>query len=549
MRARGRAIAVGALAAIAIAAAPASAFEVSVPAAAPADVRAGQRSDVTLRIELSDGQVKDVDIHFPPGLVGDPNATPRCTHAQFEGDGCPPETKVGTSRTEATLLAVPQTLNGEIFNLQPRADEPARLGIVTETPNGPLRLESPVYSRPSDGGLDSQLRDIPSSFSGFPITITALETKLLGTTSTGRPFMQNPTSCGRAETVVDARSHQGDSAQGRGGYESTECQALPFDPTFEATVGAEGETARLSNPPLATVVAQTPGQANVRRVAVKLPSDIAVAADRLRRACVQADFDAGACAPTARIGEATAITPLLTAPLQGPVTFVAGSNTLPDLVLSLRGPLSLTLRGTNAFAPGGQITTFDGIPDVPLSRFELRFLGGGEGLLAASRDLCQGAPPRLSATFTSHAGTAKTVDVPAAVVGCRAAPPPPPIAARGPRAAIQLGSLRRGRPSLRLVVTAGDRRVRRVRLDFPRGLRLRKGTRLRGARLVARGRAIEIGAGRRGARRVTLTLRTGTLAAGQRLRRARRLRFRVRVTDTAGTRTTRRVRARPRRAG
>ena len=50
--------------------------------------------------------------------------------------------------------------------------------------------------------------------------------------------------------------------------------------------------------------------------------------------------------PTARIGDATAITPLLTSPLSGSVTFVAGSSTLPDLVLSLTGQLSLTLRGT-----------------------------------------------------------------------------------------------------------------------------------------------------------------------------------------------------------
>ncbi|HEX2087162.1 MAG TPA: hypothetical protein VHF89_15885, partial [Solirubrobacteraceae bacterium] len=372
---------------------------------------------------------------------------------------------------------------------------------------------------------------------------------LLGTAPSGRPFMQNPTSCGRAQTVVDARSHQGDSAQGSGGYDSTNCRDLPFDPTFEAAVGEAGETARLSNPPLTTVVAQTPGQANVRRVSVKLPSDIAVAADRLGRACPQADFDAGTCAPTARIGEATAITPLLTAPLQGPVTFVAGANTLPDVVLSLRGPLSLTLLGTNEFVPGGQVTTFDGIPDVPLSRFELRFLGGQEGLLAAARDLCEGAPPRLSATFTSHAGTERVVDAPATVVGCRVAPPPPPLATRGPRASIALGSLRRGRPSLRLRVTAGDERIRRVLLGLPRGMRVRKGTRLRGARLRSRGRAIEIAAPGRGARTVTLTLRTGTLAVSQRLRRARRLRFRVHVTDTAGRRTTRRVRARAGRAG
>ena len=220
MRGRAGAVAALALAAIGILAVPAHAFQVAVPTASPADTNAGQHSDVKLRIELSDGQVRDLDIHFPPGLVGDPNATERCTHAQFEGGGCPPETKVGASVTEATLLGLPQTLSGEIFNLQPRGEEPARLGIVTDTPGGPLRLESPVFLRPTDGGLDSQIRDIPNSFSGFPITITALETTLLGTTATGRAFMQNPTSCGPAPTVVDARSYADERASGSASFDS-----------------------------------------------------------------------------------------------------------------------------------------------------------------------------------------------------------------------------------------------------------------------------------------------------------------------------------------
>ncbi|HEX8206462.1 MAG TPA: hypothetical protein VF587_10420 [Solirubrobacteraceae bacterium] len=526
---------------------PAHAFEVAVPTAAPDDKKAGQHSDVKLRIEPSDGSIKDVDIHFPAGLVGDPNATGRCTHEQFEANACPPETKLGTSNTEATLLGLPQTLSGEIFNLQPRGPEPARLGIIISPPAGePVRLESPVTSRTTDGGLDSTLRDIPNSFEGVPITITALDVTLLGTAPTGKPFMQNPTSCGKAETVVNATSYEGESAEGRASFESTDCQSLPFAPSFEAVGGAPGENRPRGHPPLTTVVGQVPGEANVKSVAVQLPSDFAVGADRLGRACPQADFDAGRCAPTARIGDATAITPLLTQPLTGAVTFVAGTAPLPDLVLTLTGPLSLTLRGTNAFATGGQVTTFDGIPDVPLSRFELSFYGGDRGLLAASRDLCAGTPPQLQATFVSHAGTRHTATVPARIEGCDGSTGVPPTAIRKPKARIVLRGLRRGRPSLKLNVTAGTALVRRVRLGLPRGLKVRKGTRLRGAKLRSKGRAVEI-TPRGGVRRVSLRLRRGTLAAAKRVRAKRRLRFTVRVTDADGKRTTRRPLVRARR--
>ncbi|HEV2814802.1 MAG TPA: hypothetical protein VGW10_16220 [Solirubrobacteraceae bacterium] len=535
-------------AALVLAAAPAHAFEAKVATAAPADPKAGQHSDVKLRIELSGGQVRDVDIHFPPGLVGDPNATDRCTHAQFESTSCPPATKVGTSTTQATLLGVPQTLQGEIFNMQPRGAEPARLGIVIRPPMGqPIRLESPVTSRTTDGGLDSTLRDIPNKFQGVDITITALDVTLLGTAPTGKSFMQNPTSCGRAETAVEVRSYTDERAQARGGYDSTNCLDLPFRPTFEAVAGAPGQTARRANPPFTTVVGQSPGEANVKRVAVALPTALAVAAERLNRACPQARFEAGTCDALARVGEATALTPRLPAPRQGPVLFVEGAG-LPDIVLQLTGPLSLTLRGRNEFTPTGQVTTFEGIPDVPLSRFELRFLGGFEGLLVASRDLCQGEAPQVTARFTSHAGGESTVTVPTRIEGCGAGGPATPIAPTllpRPKISVKLGAVRRGRPSLRLRVDALTQRVRRVRLNLPRGMRLHPRTRLRGATARSKRHAIEIPTRSGGTRTVGLTLRSGTLTVARRLRRAKRLRFTVVVTETSGRRTTRRVTARP----
>jgi hypothetical protein len=529
-----------------VAAAPAAAFEVAVPTAAPADVKAGQHSDVKLRIEPKDGQVKDIDIHFPPGLVGDPHATPLCTIQQFESDSCPPETQVGTSNTEATVLGIPQTLAGTIFNLTPRGPEPARLGIKIDSPNGTVRLESPVTSRPSDGGLDSTLRDIPNSSGPLSIQITAIETVLFGKASTGKAFMQNPTSCGDEVTVIDATAYDGSKAQGSAKYSSTDCEKLPFDPSFEGIVGAPGQTAAKSNPPFTTVVGQVPGEANVKRVSVTLPSALGVGADRLVRACPTDAFNAGTCDKLSTIGQATAITPLLSSPLEGPVMFVQGQS-VPDIVLSLRGPLSLTLRGVNVFTPAGQVTTFDGIPDVPLSRFELRFNGGFEGLLVASRDLCGGTPIDVAAKFVSHAGTVKEKTIASKVEGCTGVDTPPVPRLARPKATVRVAGLRKGRPSLRLRVTAATgARLRRVRLNLPKGMTLSKRTRLKGAKVRSKRRVIEIPGRAGGTRAISLTLRSGTLTVTRKLRKAKRLRFGVVATEVGGRRTTRRISVKPR---
>ncbi len=56
--------------------------------------------------------VKDLTIGLPPGLVGDPTATPLCTLAQLQGDSCPSASQVGTVTANATAhLLDPLPLN------------------------------------------------------------------------------------------------------------------------------------------------------------------------------------------------------------------------------------------------------------------------------------------------------------------------------------------------------------------------------------------------------------------------------------------------------
>ena len=504
-----------------VGAAPAhAAFTLANPSSKPDDVAAGGHSDYKIHVEPQGGDIKDFVMHLPPGVIGDPNVTPRCTIAQFESNACPANTQVGRAANQIQLGPFNQSAQGEIYNLQPRGAEPARLGVKVNSPTGgdPIRLESPVTSRTTDGGLDSEIRNIPNTFQGVEITITALDVVLFGRVGS-KSFMTNPTSCRGAETLFEATSYANEKASAKTSFTPNKCDALPFNPRFSAFLGAPGLTDRRDSPPLTTVVEQGPGESNTRTVAVTLPTDVTTTFQALGRACAIDVFKAGQCPPAAKIGEATAVTPLLTAPLTGPVSFVLGTGNLPDLYLELKGPLAITLRGENALTPNGQVTTFDGLPDVPLERFELAFAGGSAGLLTLTRDVCSGKKPRLKATFTSQSGVQKSVEVAAQLEGC------------APRAALT----KKGK-SLRLRVDAGAERVRRVRATFPRGARLGRraivrGSGARSARGRIRGRVVDVTIPGRGARSVSIALSV------TRLRGA----VSVEAFDADGRRTTQRV--------
>ena len=67
-------------------------------------------------------------------------------------------------------------------------------------------------------------------------------------------------------------------------------------------------------------------------------------------------------------------------------------RTLPTLLVALRGQVSLNLRAATSVERGAIVTTFEGLPDAPITRFELELKGGRRGILAVTlgRSLCRG---------------------------------------------------------------------------------------------------------------------------------------------------------------
>ena len=200
--------------------------------------------------------------------------------------------------------------------------------------------------------------------------------------------------------------------------------------------------------------------------------------------CTSAQLAANACPGPSKVGEAEAFTSLLPTPLSGPVYITqSASGGLPNLTVDLHGLLSLRLTGVVGTNGNSLTTTFDGIPDVPLTQFVLRFAGGGNKSLLQNRsDLCTTKNQNIVGTFTSHSG--KTVPTKSAmeVEGC------PPLASGAVR------SLAGGKPQIRLSVrrTTAGQKLKELRVTLPKGLKFDKKLLKKGAKVTAGSKKVSI---------------------------------------------------------
>jgi hypothetical protein len=554
------------LACLLLAAAPArAAFDVTAFEVTPTDTAAGAHADVTIATSFSgDEKPRNVTFHFPPGLAGDPFATPRCSEAEYRADACPAATRVGTVSATATVdvpLNPQQNVTGDLYNLAPTGSEPARLGAVLRpqvlvVPLEKLFIPTIITARASDGGLDSVVTDLPTSSGGIGITTQRMTFTLQGRPAGGTgPFMRNPTSCKPATSTVEATSYGQTTVAKSASFTPTACDALAFEPHIEGAVGARGQTARRAKPPVSTVITQGAEQAGQAAVTVLLPQIVSADLAQLARACPPDKVALRACPESGRIGTVEAATPLLAKPLTGSVYFAAKPvGQLPGLVIQLDDPIPLRLEGAVELSPTGIKTTFTGLPDVPLSRFALNLAGGTSGAFQLASDVCAAAPPTIAATFVAHSGKQTAETRPLKVEGCT----PPP------RASARITRLRTGRPTLRVRVAAagGAADLRAVRVLLPDALqvkpkRVRRGVRARTAAGPLPRDAVKLSrdgdlriALPNGTRTVSATVAKGAVRVGRKLERARkprRLAVRFLVTDADGPREAMTLKVRPRR--
>ncbi|HKH75627.1 MAG TPA: hypothetical protein VKA51_01595 [Rubrobacteraceae bacterium] len=367
---------------------------------------AGAYSPFFLRLTRKDGErdITRLDAVLPKGVVGKIAGLARCGDAEVNAakaksgkaelasPSCPSGSRIGSTLGGAGVGEVLTYVPGSVYLGGPFAGSPLSIIAITPAVSGPFDLGTVVVRQGLsldqstgevliDGSAGGQ---IPRILEGIPLRLRDLRVNV------DRPdFTLNPTSCEPLATKATIFG-VGSPFQTSAPYRATNCAALKFKPKL--TLKLLGGTKRGDHPALKSTLTypKGPGYANVGRAVVKLPPSEFIDNARIKTPCTRVQFNANACPKGSILGTAKAITPLLDEPLEGPVYFRSngGERLLPDVVADLKGLFHIVLVGKVDSVKGRIRTTFDQVPDAPVSKFTLNLKGGKQGLLVNNRSLC-----------------------------------------------------------------------------------------------------------------------------------------------------------------
>ena len=377
--------------------------------------QAGIYSPFSLKLVRQDGEqeIKGLDTTLPEGLVGKLAGIPYCPDAAIAAasnktgteeqasPSCPASSEVGTVEVGAGAGPTPLNVPGHVYLSGPYKGAPISLTIITPAVAGPFDLGTVVvraalYVNPETTQIHAVSDPIPTILEGIPLDVRSVTLKM------ARPkFTLNPTSCEESHFIGSATSILGTSSPLEQRFQLGGCSALAFKPKLALRLS--GHLKRRGHPALTSVLTMPPGGANIASAVVALPPTEILDNAHIKSPCTRVEFAADACPPGSVLGSATAITPLLDKPLEGPVYLMTGfGHKLPDLLVDLGGQIQITLDGkVDTTKAGGLRTTFATVPDAPVSKFVLKLAGARKGLLQNTVPICAN-PQRASALFSGQ---------------------------------------------------------------------------------------------------------------------------------------------------
>jgi hypothetical protein len=396
--------------------------------------QAGAYSPFLFKLSREDGtqRLTAIDTTLPKGLIGKLAGTTYCSEAQIaaaksreapnqgaaeqQSPSCPLSSEVGSVTVGAGAGITPYYVNGRAYLAGPYKGAPLSFLFITPVVAGPYDLGSvvaraAVYFNSETAQVHVVSDPLPTILEGIPADIRSIAVKV------DRPnFTLNPTSCDPMAVLGQATAATGQIAPLSNPFQVGGCEALKFKPKLAITL--KGGTKRTKHPALKAVVTYPPGAyANTAYVQVTLPHSAFLDTTHIGTICTRVQFAANTCPAASIYGFAKATTPLLDNPVEGPVYLRSSSHKLPDLVLALKGQVdAVAVARVDTGKGDGIRTTFEAVPDVPLSKVVLEMKGGKKGLLVNSENLCS-KPQKAIADFRAQNGKALSI-TPLIANGC-----------------------------------------------------------------------------------------------------------------------------------
>jgi hypothetical protein len=351
--------------------------------------------------------------------VGILKSVPLCPEPQAGQGICPQAAEIGTATVGAGAGPLPFYVSGPVYLTGPYDGAPFGLSIVVNAIAGPFDLGSVVVRAsiavdPGDAHLTISSAPLPQILAGVPLRLRTVDLNI------DRPgFVINPTDCGPLAVTGTISSTQDAVENAASPFRVAGCMGLAFAPRVTATTSAK--TSKADGAYLRVQIASGAGQANIAKVKVDLPAQLPSRLNTLQKACLASVFEANpaSCPAASRVGAGTARTPVLANPLTGPAYLVShGGAGLPDIVVVLHGEgITIDLLGNTHIAKGITSSTFNSVPDVPVTSFDLVLPEGPHSLLAANGNLCRKVL-EMPASLAGHNGATIHLTTKIAVSGC-----------------------------------------------------------------------------------------------------------------------------------
>jgi hypothetical protein len=406
--------------------------------------QAGAFSPFSMTLSRSDRDQTfgGVTLQTPPGLLGALESVPLCGEPQAAQGTCSSASQIGHTTVGAGVgsdpVFLPQAGRQEdpVYLTGPYKGAPFGLSIVEHAEAGPFNLGpeggKPIVVRaaidvdPHTAQITVVSDELPHILQGIPLQVRTINVAI-----DRSGFIFNPTNCSPLSVGGTVASVQGASTGVSSAFQVANCANLPFKPGFAASTA--GKTSKANGASLVVKVTSKGGpqagggEANIAKVRVTLPKQLPARLTTLQKACTEAQFNANpaGCPAASAVGTATAITPVLAHPLTGPAYLVShGGAAFPDLVFVLQGEgITLYLDGNTNIKKGITTSTFNSVPDAPISSFTTVFPQGPHSVLAtnipakAKNSMCA-QKLTMPTTITAQNGAVSTQNTKIAVTGC-----------------------------------------------------------------------------------------------------------------------------------